>query len=34
MKCANCRLYVSRHDLKDAQKCLDILTKTLEDNLL
>lgn len=32
MKCANCGLYVDRHDLNDAKSCLDILSKTMEDN--
>jgi len=32
MKCANCGKYVDRHNLKDAKSCLEIVSKTMEDN--
>jgi len=32
MKCANCGKYVDRHNLMDAKNCLEIVSKTMEDN--
>lgn len=31
MKCANCEKYVERHNLKDAQFCLEIISKKITD---
>lgn len=31
MKCANCEKYVERHNLKDAQSCLEIISKTITE---
>jgi len=30
MKCANCELYISRHDLRGAMKCLEELTEKMK----